>query len=387
MNGLSLDGLVPRVRILHIFPSFVPGGSQSRFVALANSFGAEFSHTVCALDNRFEAASRLNRDVVYTAMPGPSYKETLRVARLFYKRVRELRPDLVITYNWGAIDGLLGCLCAQVCPIIHIEDGFGPDEVNALKRRRALARRVLLNRIQQTIVPSETLLQIAKQRFGIQEVKLRYIANGVDIDQFIPGRLLERRQELGLDPLQTLFGFLGQLRPEKNLSLLLGAFAEANLPNASLLLLGEGASEGALKELVRNLGIKERVIFQGLVQDPVRYLQSLDVFVMSSATEQMPMSLLEAMACALPAVCTEVGDTAEMLGAEASSFVIPPGHVSGFAGALRTLANDENLRRRLGAENRTRCVERYSLNRMVSQHRETYLTAVQAWREARRSGH
>lgn len=341
--------------------------------------GTEFSHTVCALDNRFDAASRLNNDVAYTAMAGPSYKDTMRVVRLFYDHVRAQRPNLILTYNWGAIDGLLGSLCAHVCPIIHLEDGFGPDESTTLKRRRVLTRRVLLNRIHKTIVPSKTLSEIARQRFRVKESKVQYIANGVDIERFRPGNKTEARRSLGLDQTRILFGFVGQLRPEKNLPLLLKAFAAATLPSAALLLLGEGESESLLRKLVRDLNIEDRVTLTGLIKDPAPYLQAFDVFAMSSVTEQMPISLLEAMACALPAVCTDVGDTADILGGTAN-LVIAPGRVPEYAAALQRLAADENLRHQLGDANRTRCVENYSLNRMVEQHRDAYRTAVRGWR-------
>jgi glycosyltransferase involved in cell wall biosynthesis len=102
----------------------------------------------------------------------------------------------------------------------------------------------------------------------------------------------------------------------------------------------------------------------------------MDVFAMSSATEQMPVALVEAMACALPAVCTDVGDCAEMLGTRDWPFIVPPGDLEQMTRALQRLVSDAGVRAETGAANRVRCVERYSRDFMIQRYREMYHAAA-----------
>jgi L-malate glycosyltransferase len=152
----------------------------------------------------------------------------------------------------------------------------------------------------------------------------------------------------------------------------LRGFAKAALPEARLLLLGDGPCRAGLEGLAGELGIAGKVVFAGHVEDTSRLYAALDVFVMSSDTEQMPLALLEAMACGLPAVCTDAGDTAAML----DETPVPIGNVDAYAEALRRLAADAGLRASLGAKNRQRAASMYSLDHMVNEYDALYTAAL-----------
>ena len=104
---------------------------------------------------------------------------------------------------------------------------------------------------------------------------------------------------------------------------------------------------------------------------------ALDIFLLSSSTEQTSNAMLEAMACGLPAVSTDVGDGRELLGDTGAPAVIPPGDLGAYAGALAALARSAELRARLGAANRQRCVDQYSLESMVRGYEALYEMVVQ----------
>ena len=119
------------------------------------------------------------------------------------------------------------------------------------------------------------------------------------------------RQQWGIDDETVVYGFAGGLRGEKNLHLLLKAFGEAALPdNSHLALVGDGPDRAELEQLAARLGIGPRVSFRGHASDMSQVMPAFDVFVMSSRTEQTPNALLEAMACGLPVIATDVGDCA-----------------------------------------------------------------------------
>ncbi|MEJ5368620.1 MAG: glycosyltransferase [Bryobacteraceae bacterium] len=352
--------------ILHVMWGFETGGAEMRLVRLANAMGRRFRHLILPVSGRASAQSGFEPGVDWEIAEAPRRLSPAGFARL----VRERKPSLVQTYNWGAFDAALGCLLARACPLIHTEDGFGADEAEGLKLRRVLARRAVLRFAKRVVVPSRTLEWIALEQYRLPARIVRRIPNGVDCQRFRPGRNDALRRELGIGEEEFVTGTVGHLRPEKSYDLLLRAFAASGI-EGRLVIAGEGPERGALKRLAGELGLSGRVLFPGVV-DPAPWYRMFDLFAMSSMTEQMPLALLEAMATGLPALCTDAGDTAWMLEQAGEPAIVRRGDVEGYAAALRKWAADPELRREAGARNRARCEREFSLERMVERWRALY---------------
>jgi glycosyltransferase involved in cell wall biosynthesis len=366
----------PAPHICHIFSTFAPGGLELRTANTINALGERFRHTIIALDGNFASAERIGRGVD-VQLADPPRRVRFLYGLALRSAVRRVAPDLLVTYNFGAIHGLIGGWLGRLCPIIHVEAGFQLEEATSLDWRWVLARRLLLNRIQATIVPSKSLREVALTRYRLPSEKVIHIPNGVDVTKFRPGRDLVWRRSHGLPDEAIVFGTVARLRAEKNLSLLLRAFGRATAPRARLVIAGEGPQRAEWQALVQQLGLNERVLFAGQTHDPASWYAAFDVFVMSSATEQMPNALLEAMACGLPAICTDAGDTREMLESRNGPFIVPLGDETRYAAALATLTGCGELRAVIGAANRARCLERYSLDDMVQRYAAVYNAAIE----------
>ena len=167
--------------LLHVFPTFVVGGSQMRFAALANRFGAKFRHVVVAMDGRTECRERLHEDLDIDFPEIPLRpRDTLGNVLRFRTLLRDLRPSRLVTYNWGSIE----CAMANwpgLAPHVHIEDGFGPEEAKDQLRRRVLTRRYVLSR-STVVLPSRMLYRLASEVWKLDPKGLRYIPNGIDCD-------------------------------------------------------------------------------------------------------------------------------------------------------------------------------------------------------------
>jgi L-malate glycosyltransferase len=362
-------------RLLHIFPGFGSGGTQLRMVSIINSLGKSFAHHIISLDGNLEAAESLAGDVdVTVAGPPLGSSHTLRTL-VFRELVNARGPAAVLTYNWGAIEATLGARIAGRYAVIHNECGFGPDEAATLVRRRVWARRVVLNTIFRTVVTSQTMFSIARNEYKLAARKVQLIRTGVDVARYQPGRNQAGREALGVRDDTVLFGYLGGLRPEKNLGLLVRAFHAGGISNAKLVLAGEGPCRREIEGLVAELGLSGQVVFAGHQLDPVPYLSMLDVFVMSSLTEQVSNAQLEAMASGLPVICTSVGDSRELLG-ESPDCVVAPQNQSAYARALLLTASDAGLRARLGAANRRLAVTFFPKDRMVREYANLFEVAV-----------
>ena len=132
---------------------------------------------------------------------------------------------------------------------------------------------------------------------------------------------------------------------------------------ANLVIVGDGPERGALEALAGTLGLGARVTFTGHVAEPQRLYRDFDIFALSSDTEQMPMTVLEAMAAALPVAATDVGDIKDMLAAGNRDFITPLDDAA-LAGALVSLLRQPALRHAIGAANRARAEHDYDQETM-----------------------
>ncbi len=327
-----------RPLILHVIPTFAVGGVQRRFAQIANASGHIFRHAVMALDGRYEANCLLEPQAGVAFASRESTRGTLldRIWR-YGARLSCIQPDVLVTYNWGAIEWGAASRFAGVTNI-HIEDGFGPDEVDRQLQRRVIFRRLALQRSHAVVVPSRTLYNLVRDVWRLPSDICRYIPNGIDVPE--PGSIAKlNRASIGAPEDSLVVGWVGALRPEKNISRLLRAFAK--LPeNAVLVLVGEGPERPAIEAEIAALGIGARVILLGLRADVASLMPLFDVISLSSDTEQMPIALLEGMAAALPIATVEVGDVRTMLSSE--------NQPSSPAGRNRTRSGSTNTRQRYG---------------------------------------
>nr|WP_246513884.1 glycosyltransferase family 4 protein [Neoroseomonas soli] len=350
---------------MHVFSTFAIGGPQVRFATVANRLGPAFRHAVVAMDGRLEARALLDPrlDIAFpevSIVKGDSWRNL----RSFRALLRGMRPDLLVTSNWGTIEWAIARRGLGLRHL-HAEDGFGPEESAQQIPRRVLARRLLL-RSATVVLPSHVLWRIAREAWRLPEARLRLVPNGVDLARF-PARTASA--PCGDPP---VIGTVAALRPEKNIGRLVRAFAllPASLP-ARLVIVGDGPERREVEALAATRGLTDRILFTGHAADPASHYRGFDLFALSSDTEQMPLSLLEAMATGLPVAATDIGDVRAML-SEANRPQIVPRSDEDLAAALATLVADADLRRRLGAANRCRAEEHYSLDRMVEAWRRLF---------------
>ncbi|MFQ3623034.1 MAG: glycosyltransferase [Acetobacteraceae bacterium] len=358
--------------LLHVFPTFAVGGAQVRFAALANLWGGRFRHAVVALDGRTDCLERLSPGAPVAVLPSPVTAGQGPGRFLAIRRfLSDLAPALLVTSNWGAIEWAAANLLPPRLPHLHTEDGFGPDEAHGQMPRRVWFRRLVL-RGSTLALPSLTLRRIAEESWRLPPARLHYIANGLDLSRFAAAGPLPALAIPGEGP---VIGTVARLRAEKNLGRLIEACARLRERGLAfrLLIVGDGPEEDSLRRRARALGLADRTLFAGHHPDPAPLYRAMDVLALSSDTEQMPFSVLEAMASSLPVASTEVGDVRAMVAAANAPFVAGRDAAS-LAGSLARLLEDEPLRRSLGAANRAKAEAEYDERVMAERY------AALAWR-------
>jgi glycosyltransferase involved in cell wall biosynthesis len=330
--------------LLHVYSTFAVGGPQVRFAALANRFGREFRHAIVAMDGNTACRERLDPGLDVTFPPVEIRKgDTLGNRRRFRAVLAGLRPDALVTSNWGSIEWAMANTPALVRHL-HVEDGFGPEERDRQLPRRVWTRRLLLRRAT-VAVPSQVLLRLATEVWRLPRGHVHYVPNGIDLARFAVAR---RGNAV------PVIGTVAALRPEKNLARLLRAFALVRaLRPCRLVIAGGGPERAGLEALAGELGVAGEVEFPGHVADTPALYAGFDAFALSSDTEQMPISVLEAMAAGLPVAATDVGDVRAMLAPENGAEVVAQ-DAAALAAALAGLLADPARRALLGAANRRR---------------------------------
>ena len=353
--------------LLHVFPSFAVGGAQVRFCALANRFGPRWRHAILALDGQTACAERLRPEVAFTLLPPPDLRGHSLPRRLLLIRamLRRIGPDVLVTGNWGSMEWAMANLLPPCIHHLHTEDGFGSDEANGQKARRILTRRLTLRR-SQVALPSTVLLRAARDIWHLPEQRLHHIPNGLDLRRFRADGPLMPLPVPGAGP---VIGTVAALRPEKNLARLLHACAQLRREGQSLrlVIIGDGPERAALAGLGHELGLAGSLLLAGHVPDPAAAYRSIDIFALSSDTEQMPFSVMEAMASRLPVAATDVGDLRAMLATENLPHLAGRDAAS-LAEALRPLLGDPELRARLGAANRAKAERDYDEETMFQRY-------------------
>jgi L-malate glycosyltransferase len=358
--------------VLHVFPSFGVGGVPLRMVRVINHFGKHFRHSVIALDNNFEAAGSFAGDLDVVLLPAEHRKKgALRAVFDSALALRRLRPDLLITYNWGAIEWAMAHRLWPVSRHIHFEAGFSQREADSQIPRRVLFRRWALAQCALVVVPSRLLADLACRVWRLPLERVRYVPNGVDVARFsspardlMPG--LTRR------PDELVIGTVAPLRPEKNVGRLLRVFASLDSSIAArLVVAGDGVERRGLERQAGELGIADRVVFTGHVA-PEAVLGAFDIFALSSDTEQMPNALLEAMAASRAVAAVNVGDVKSIVCEDNRDFVVPRDDGPAFAAAITKLLRDPEKRGALGLKNRERVVAAFSQERMFAAYSEIF---------------
>lgn len=347
-----------------------------RCVRLIAAFGARARHSiVSAVPGAIGAAELIPERVALDFPDFPPLTGWPGLGRL--KRIAEAMRgyDLILTYNWGAMDAAMAhTLFADtmsLSPLVHHEDGFNEDEAARLKTRRNLYRQLALGRAAALVVPSRRLEDIALRVWRQPRTRVRRIANGIDVAAYgikpPPDKLPGLIKHPGEKWIVTMAG----LRKVKNLPRLVRCVAP--LPDEwQLVVFGQGPERETILAEAAACNVEHRIHLPGFVERPVDIIGLADIFALSSDSEQFPISVVEAMAAGLPVAAPEVGDVKVMLAPENRAFITPCGDDQALAEALRTLAEDSGLRLRLGEANRQQAVAQYDEAAMIARYRALY---------------
>ena len=324
--------------------------------------------------------------------------KTIHLEVLDQAKSRGLRAEQIPCHgrlDRRAIRALCGIVERYEIDIIHCH-GIKPDLYASLAARHTNVRlvstchlwafdskkdwlisaleRCILHAIDRVVVVSDHMVPQLR-RFG---VRADVVYNGIDLQPF-SGSDSDFRSRMNWRG-RPLIGAIGRLAPQKGLQYLLRAAPEVlrENPNALFVLVGDGPDRGTLEAEATYLGIRGSVYFLGVREDIPELLSSMDVVVMPSLSEGLPMALLEAMASGRAVVASRVGAIPNVIEERVNGIMLSPGDVSGLTAALRDLLKNRELRVALGQKARETVASRFSAASMAKRYLEVYPGPVPA---------
>ncbi len=297
---------------------------------------------------------------------------------------RAERPDIVHTHSSKTgILGRLAAKAAKVPTIVHTVHGYAfPGESRqAIKAIFKFLERKAGQATNRMIVLNDTDKAIARDLLGVPESRLTLLPNGVDIDTYAP-TTPERRAALRADAFgihdadHVIVGMIGRLWLQKNPQCFVRAAIRVTAlrPNVSFFMIGDGEFRAELEAAIQASGDAQRIRILGWRSDVPELLKALDVMVLPSRWEGMPLAILEAMSSAVPVVASDIPGNHHLVEDGSDGRLFPLDDDEALAAALIDLVDDPGRRARFSAQARAKVLARYTLSARMDKIAAIYET-------------
>lgn len=367
------------ISVLHVIDTGGPGGAETVFLQCTTRLNPQRFTCSAVIDNDNWLAQQLR-----ARGHEPNIESTHGSFNLRYlKRVadirRTVRADLICSHLYGTsvYASTLGILTGiPVVSVLH-----GSADIASDDRFTAVKAALIRNGSRKIVFVSRSLRDELGPILKIDPGRTAIIPNGIDTDEFQPGRDDSIRRELHLPPDAILVGAIGNIRPAKAYDNFLHAARLLSDRSDRYYFVIAGQCGGPLTDelvrLRRELQLDDRVAFLGLRADVASVLRNLDVFALSSRTEGFSIACVEAMACGRPVVATRCGGPEEILDNE-SGILVPASNSGALAEAIQRITEQPEIARALSAAALKRAATEFSLATMLGRYEALFEETVRA---------
>lgn len=373
---LRLSRMAEKKNILEINVTSALGGGPEYMYSLVKGLDRNKYHIVAACPDDGPYFQRL-RDLGIKVIDLPIRSLHLGVLLRLVRIARKFKIDLIHSHGKGAgiYSRPLGVITRT--PVIHTFHGIHYGAYNPLMRKfYFLIERFLTTFTYKTIHPSQSEEKEGLRLGIIDGGKSRVIHYGIDLKKFdrVKINLVKERKELGLKGRNIVVGNVARFNLQKGHEYLIKAIPLVlrKYPRTKFLLVGDGELRGKMESLVKELKIKDNVVFTGSREDIPKILKIMDIFILPSLWEGLSIVSLEAMACEKPIVATSAIENKEVVIDGETAFLVPPKNPGRLAEKIISLTENKPLRKKFGEDGRRRVEETYSLDRMVKEIEEVY---------------
>lgn len=343
------------MKVCHVAMGDLWAGAEVHLLALMTYLIRlhDFEWSV-VLFNEGRLADELRKlPISLTVIPEKYYSPPAIVSRLA-KVFRQFRPDIVHTHKYK--DSILGSIVARYTGIPHVVRAIHgmPEPFTGLRNLKmtgyTIADRLISGwLVDKVIAVSSDIEKVLLQTYGSNRVVC--IHNGINLDAVhVTMQRADKRKEWHVDDQAVLIGTVGRLVPVKGHAILLEAFRSLRQQyrNVRLIFVGDGPLRGSLEAEAKRLGLDESVIFSGHQEQSYDFINMMDIFVLPSLHEGIPMVLLEAFALKRPVIASRVGGIPEVVSHGHSGILVSPGNPEELAAAISDMIKDTARAEALG---------------------------------------
>jgi sugar transferase (PEP-CTERM/EpsH1 system associated) len=366
-----------RPLVVHLTYALNVGGLETLLVECINRMPAErYRHALVSLTDISSFAERITVPGVELIALHKPPGNSPRTHQQLWKVLRRLRPAILHTYNLAAFEYNFTAALAGVPIRVHAEHGRDASDPHGLNVKHNTLRRWLSPAVDCFIAVSDDLQRWLKEVVRIAPSRLRLIKNGVDTSQFGSAAGAATGSPWSGDDI--VIGTVSRIQDVKNHRGLVEAFIAlrashpALAPRLRLSIIGDGPLYDKLRTQVSDAGLNDVVWLPGARADIAALLHSFTIFTLPSLAEGTPVSLLEAMACALPVVAAKVGGIPEVINDGVQGTLVDPLDTAALAAALAQYALDPALARTHGDAARLRIEQQYSISAMLNRYLDLY---------------
>ncbi|MES2353872.1 MAG: TIGR03088 family PEP-CTERM/XrtA system glycosyltransferase [Pseudomonadota bacterium] len=363
----------------HVVYRLDMGGLENGLVNLINRLPEDrYRHAIVCITDHTDFAKRIQRkDVTLHALHKPP-GNSLRIHGQLWKLFRDLRPNIVHTRNLAALETQVAACAAGVPIRIHSEHGRDIGDLDGKSRKQQWLRRIYSPFVNHYIALSQDLADYLVGPVGINASRVTQLYNGVDTDKFSARSLSSSPIAAFGDQDCFIIGTIGRMQSVKDQPTLAKAFIRALelMPEARsrlrLVMVGDGGLRAEVMALLRSAGVEDLTWLPGSRNDVADIMRSLDLFVLPSLAEGISNTILEAMACGLPVLATQVGGNPELIVSNQTGTLVPAADVESMARAILDYYQDPARSRREGEAGCARVAEHFSLDAMVARYGHIY---------------
>jgi sugar transferase (PEP-CTERM/EpsH1 system associated) len=362
-----------KINVLHLIQGLEIGGLEIMVVSLLERLDrSRYRPSICCYDSLGSLSQGLSEKGIGVHLlkrrPGIDYFYPFKLARYLKKsktKILHLHNPTALFY------GTLAGKIARTPCIIYTE--HGRDFSSSIKVR--ITNGLLCKMLDRVVAVAECGKKYLVEHEGVNERKIFKIYNGIDSQKFgrtHSGKLI--RSGLGLHDDQPVIGIVARLDAIKNHTCFIRAMKiiATRLPEAVLLIIGDGLLRTELESLTANLQLQDHIKFLGARSDIAELLSMLDVFVLSSLSEGLSLTLIEACAAAKPIVATDVGGNPEIVEHESNGLLVPSDQPEDLAKAILEILSHEVKARLMGEKGRKKFEEEFTLDVMVKKYEDLY---------------
>ncbi|ACM21308.1 glycosyltransferase [Geotalea daltonii FRC-32] len=381
--GLSLEASTIKTKVLHLIASHKIGGAERLLIAFAQAVDLNRFDVVLGIFVRPDHENDLLWQEA-KKLKIPLEPVVIRSAFDFnqlhdiYAIIKKHKPDVIHTHGYKT--NILAFLFAKLFNIKAVSTVHGGLHAERLITRFLYWVNLQCLRRFDKIIAVSDAVKSGLEKCGIGADKITVIKNIPAVSSCRSPVTTSARSKLGIPPQAKLVGFIGRLEKVKGGAQFIDAALSALETRSDLyfIIIGDGSQKAVLEESVAKSGHSAHFRFAGFISDPTEVFSSLDLYVLSSLDEGIPLTVLEAMCLGVPVIATRVGGVPEVISDGINGILLPPDDAPAMAAAISNILTDDTVRNSMVSRAKKDIAAKYDVGTWIAKIESLYESGAQS---------